>query len=235
LHGGALARALGVPTMLVPRYPGITSALGCVMADARHDYGLSVSRPLAEVDGTWADAVLAQQSAEGRALIEREAVAVTGIDVHHEADLLYHGQTHVMRMSVTSPGFDAMEVRAEFERIYRERFDVDLSEMRPMLVALRTTVIGRRESLAQSGGPSASNARTATPVPTASRAVYFDGEWRDTPVFARGSLETGDQIYGPAIVEQLDATTVLDPGDRARVDALGNLIIAIAFNQRNSA
>jgi len=233
LHGGSLARALGVPTMLVPRYPGITSALGCVMADVRHDYGLSVSRPLAEVDGRWADAVLAEQVAEGRALIEREAVAVVGIDVHHEADLLYHGQTHVMRMSVTSPGFDAKEVRTAFERVYRERFDVDLSEMRPMLVALRTTVIGRRASLAQSAGLSARNLRAAPPIPGASRSVYFGDEWRRTPIFARESLTAGDELAGPAIIEQLDATTVLDPGDRARVDALGNLIIAIASNQRD--
>ncbi|HEY2815815.1 MAG TPA: hydantoinase/oxoprolinase family protein, partial [Casimicrobiaceae bacterium] len=156
-------------------------------------------------------------------------------DIHHEADMLYHGQTHVMRMSVTSPGFDATEVRTAFERIYRERFDVDLSEMRPMLVALRTTVVGRRESLAEAGGLPASNTRTVPLVPSGSRAVYFDGEWHDTPVLARESLATGDQISGPAIIEQLDATTVLDPGDRARVDALGNLIIAIASSQRDSA
>jgi N-methylhydantoinase A len=235
LHGGALARALGVPTMLVPRFPGITSALGCVMADVRHDYGLSVSQSLAEVDGAWADAVLAQQAAEGRALIEREAVAVTGVDVHHEVDLLYHGQTHVMRMPVMSPGFDAAEVRTAFERFYRERFDVDLSEMRPMLAALRTTVIGRREPIAAANGTSSGGRRGASPTSLATRSVYFNGEWHDTPVFARESLVNGDQISGPAIVEQLDATTVLDPGDRARVDALGNLIIEIASDRGNIA
>jgi N-methylhydantoinase A len=135
-------------------------------------------------------------------------------------------------MPVTSPGFDAKEVRTAFERFYRERFDVDLSEMRPMLAALRTTVIGRREPIARL---SPTRTRGASPISAVERSVYFNGEWHDTPVFARESLVEGDDIDGPAIVEQLDATTVLDPGDHARVDAYGNLVIAIAADRRNSA
>jgi N-methylhydantoinase A len=118
-------------------------------------------------------------------------------------------------------------VRATFERVYRERFDVDLSEMRPVLAALRTTAIGRRERLAGFAAPP-DKARNATLAATATRAVYFAGEWLDTPVFARETLVAGDEITGPAIIEQLDTTTVLEPGDRARVDALGNLIVSVA-------
>ena len=132
-----------------------------------------------------------------------------------------------MRMPVDSPCFDPAEVRAMFERLYRERFDVDLSEMRPVLAALRTAVIGRRERFAERALPP-EKARVATLASAATRAVYFNGEWHDTPVFARESLVAGDEIAGPAIIEQLDTTTVLDPGDRARVDALGNLIVSVA-------
>ena len=224
LHASSLARALGVPKILVPRYPGITSALGCVLADVRHDYGLTVNRPLGEVEGAWADGILAQQAADGRALIEREAVAVTGFEFRYEADLLYQGQTHVMRMPIASPGFEPAQVRADFERLYRERFDVDLSEMRPVLATLRTTVIGRRERRAGFGVP-LGNAHREPPSTT--RAVYFDGEWRDTPILVREALAAGDEIAGPAIIEQLDTTTVLAPGDRASVDALGNLIVTV--------
>ena len=225
LHAAALARALGVPKILVPRYPGITSALGCVLADVRHDYGLTVNRPLDDVDGAWADDVLAQQSANGRALIEREEIAVTGVDFSHEADLLYQGQTHVMRMPVASPGFDAGQVRREFERLYRERFDVDLSQMRPVLAALRTAVIGRRDRAADATGQAVP--RHSAPRASATRAVYVSGAWFDAPVFLREALGEGSEIVGPAIVEQLDTTTVLDVGDRARGDAFGNLIIDV--------
>lgn len=227
LHAAALARELGVPRILVPLYPGITSALGCVLADVRHDYGLTVNRPLQEVEGAWVDEMLAAQAAEGRALIEREAVEISGCDCLHEADFLYQGQTHVMRIPVHSPGFDPARTRAQFEALYRERFDVDLSEMRPILAALRTAVIGRRERLDGFGRIAGAQA-AGLPHPAAMRSAWFGGRWIDTPVVARQALQPGAELRGPAIVEQLDTTTVIEPGDVARVDAMGNLIITIA-------
>jgi N-methylhydantoinase A len=224
LHAGALARELGVPKILVPRFPGITSALGCVLADLRHDFGITVNRPLEEADGDWVDRTLAGQVEAGRALIEREAVRVTRVDVFHEADLLYQGQTHVMRVSVESPGFDRREALVAFQRLYRERFDVDLSEMRPMLAALRTTVIGKRARSDALGAPAPAETAAADAV---RRRVWFAGEWIDTQILARDALHPGDAIAGPAIVEQLDTTTIVEPGDRAMVDREGNLVITL--------
>ena len=230
MHAGALARELGVPKILVPMYPGITSALGCVLADVRHDFGITVNHALKEVDGCWVDRTLAGQVEAGRALIEREAVQVTSIDVLHEADLLYYGQTHVMRIPVESPGFDRQAALDTFERLYRERFDVDLTEMRPMLAALRTTVVGRRARQERLGGvvgalaPPQRMQRNAIPV---RRRVWFAGEWIDTPILTRDALRPGDAVTGPAIVEQLDTTTIVEPGDCAEIDALGNLIITL--------
>jgi N-methylhydantoinase A len=246
LHASALARELGLPKILVPQHPGITSALGCVLADVRHDYGMTVNRPLLEVDGAWADAVLAGQAAAGEALIEREGVAVDGIALVHEADFQYQGQTHVMRMPCPSPGFDPRGVLVAFEAMYRARFDVDLSEMTPMLSALRTTVIGRRTRAGDGtmGYRPASSDLPRPPMESAlaspaaaahaddraprARAVWFDGSWRETPIHDRATLQPGQTLTGPAIVEQLDATTVVEPGDRASVDALGNLVIELA-------
>ena len=224
LHASVLARELGVPRILVPMFPGITSALGCVLADVRHDFGITVNRPLREVEGAWADDILAGQIRAGRELIEREAVQITGLAVHHEADLQYQGQTHVMRVKVQSPGFDAAAVLASFERLYRDRFDVDLSEMRPMLAALRTTVVGRRPRSDDVRTPSNSD---RAPQPAVRRSVWFDGKWLDTPILARNGLATADRIEGPVIVEQLDTTTVIEPGDTAVIDARGNLVITL--------
>ena len=217
-----------MPHVLVPRYPGITSALGCVLADVRHDYGQTVNRPLREVDGRWVDDVLAAQGSEGRALIEREAVDVSAIEYAHEADFLYHGQTHVMRMPVTSPGFDPLRTLAQFEDVYRQRFDVDLSGMRPILAALRTTVVGRRERIEGFGVLAQGQEGDGDEREPATRRVWFDGGWMETPVLARDALRPGDTIRGPAIVEQLDTTTIVEPGDTARVDSQGNLLIAVA-------
>jgi N-methylhydantoinase A len=224
LHASVLARELGVPKILVPMLPGITSALGCVLSDVRHDFGITVNRHLRQVERGWADGILADQIRAGRDLIEREAVRVTGIDVLHEADLQYQGQTHVMRITVQSPGFDRDRVLASFEGLYRERFDVDLSDMTPMLAALRTTVIGRRTR-----GESLRAAVSSTPVDynRTTRRVWFDGKWLDTPILARAAFRDGDTVTGPAIVEQFDTTTVIEPGDAATIDAQGNLIITL--------
>ena len=115
-----------------------------MLADVRHDYVRSLHRPLADVDPELGQSVLDEQAAQGRALIESEGVAVTAIDVVHEADMLYRGQSHVFRVPVVGPGFDPERIRATFAEHYQRRFDIALPEMVPMLVNLRTTVIGRR-------------------------------------------------------------------------------------------
>ena len=96
--------------------------------------------------------------------------------------------------------------------------------MRAMLIAVRTTVVGRRAPLdLRLFAPTAEASGDAL---LESRRAYFDGNWLDVPVYNRDRLPAGEQIVGPAIIEQVDTTTVIDPGAVARVDALGNLVIA---------
>ena len=147
MHATAIARELGVPHVLVPRFPGITSALGCVLADVRHDFVRTLHQPLEDVDPAGADRILAEQAADGRALLAQEGVTVASVEVEHEADLFYRGQSHVFRVSVGDAGFDAAAVRDAFAALYRERFDIVLPEMQPILVNLRTTVRGIRPAL----------------------------------------------------------------------------------------
>ena len=92
LHANEIARELGVPRVIVPPHPGITSAAGCVLADVRHDRVQSVHKTLADVDPDDADQILEQQRLASVALIENEGVAVTAIKTRFEADLLYRGQ-----------------------------------------------------------------------------------------------------------------------------------------------
>jgi N-methylhydantoinase A len=226
LHATALARELGIPTVLVPRFPGITSALGCVVADVRHDFGQSVGRSLREVAGADADAILQAQAARGRDMIGRENVAVEDIDVSHEADLLYAGQSHVIRIPIESPGFDPAAVLEIFVERYRERFEAELPEMRPVLMALRTAVVGRRPHLDLSLLVADAGQRLEDAEAGARRAS-FDGSWHETPVYVRQRLPLGARLDGPAIVEQMDTTTVVEPGDTLAVDDAGNLIVTV--------
>ncbi len=224
LHAVALARELGIPKVLVPRFPGITSALGCVLADLRHDYVETVWRPLGEVDAAAAEAILAEQADRGRAAIAEEGVATAAIDVLHEADLLYRGQSHVFRMAVPGPGFSAAAVAAGLAEQYRARFEIVLEDMTPVLANLRTTVFGRRapldlSRLGTAGGRGAGEATT--------RPVWFEGGFVVTPILPRENLGSGDTVEGPAIVVQADTTIVVDPGGRGEIDSHGNMIITV--------
>ena len=226
MHATAIARELGVPHVLAPRFPGITSALGCMLADVRHDFVRTVHRLLDEADPAEADRILASQAAEGRALLAREGVTVTAVEVDHEADLFYRGQSHVFRVAVASPGFSPAAVREAFAAFYRERFDIVLPEMQPILVNLRSTVRGIRPPIDLALEPAAGET-TLEAARIETRQVYFDSAWAETPVYRRERLPGDAVIAGPAVIQQLDTTILVEPGSEARVDALGNLVIAV--------
>jgi N-methylhydantoinase A len=225
LHAVEIARELGIPTVLVPRFPGITSGLGCVLAPVRHDFVQSIGQPLADAATAQIDDRFADQAAAGRRLLDEDGVPLADIVVRHEVDLLFRGQSHVFRVPVTAPGFDRRAVLTDFIERYKARFDIELPEMTAMLVNLRTTVIGRRAPVDLAIFTPAIDG-SAAPQSSGTRQVRFNGGWFDTAIFDRASLGRGATLTGPAIVEQRDTTVVIDPGATAVVDGLGNLVIS---------
>jgi N-methylhydantoinase A len=224
LHATALAAELGIPKVLVPRFPGATSALGCILADLRHDFVRSIGVPLADADPQAMAEILNSHAQQGRALILSEGVPVEEIVVMHEADLLFRGQSHVFRTPLSGTAFDPSALLDRFATLYKARFDIELGGMRAMLANLRSTVFGVRPKLAMS--VFAPQDTEPSPQPRATRDVFFAGVAHRTPIWRRAALPIGYRLSGPAIIEQMDATTVLDPGAALEVDALGNLIIS---------
>ncbi len=227
LHAMALARELSIPKVLVPARPGLTNALGCVCADLRQDFVRTLNRPLDAADMTEVHAILAAQATEGRARVAAAGIALTGVEVAHAADMQFVGQTHLLRVALPSgtPGRD--DLQRLFEAAYHARFHVELPEIRANLVNLTTAVIGRRPEvdlsrLIDPAGRKAILAEAQTGV----RPVWFDG-WRETPVYWRDHLPAEAMLAGPAIIEQMDTTILLPPGDRAAQDADGNLIVEV--------
>ena len=219
LHAVALARELAIPKVLVPARPGITSALGCLVADVRHDFVKTVNQPLLRLDLPEARRILAAQVAEGRRLLATEGVEVETVTVQHEADMQFIGQTHVLTVGIGKTDFAREDLQTAFEKAYWERFEVELREMRAQVVNLRTAVIGRRRPVSIEGLISLEGAGSGGVSPAGRRRAWFDGRWHDTPVYRREQLAVGTELEGPAIVEQLDTTTVIEPGDHVRVDS----------------
>ncbi|HET7408683.1 MAG TPA: hydantoinase/oxoprolinase family protein, partial [Paracoccaceae bacterium] len=228
LHASALARELGIPRVLIPARPGITNALGCVVADLRHDFVNTVNRPLDLADMEAVHRIFAAQEADGRRLIAGETVAVEAVEALFSADMKFIGQTHQLRVPLPDGQPSRETMQAAFEHAYRARFHVDLPEIRAAVVNLNCSVIGRRPEVDLSALLDASARRaTLAEAGTGRRRVRFGDDWHETPVYWRDHLPAGAEIEGPAIVEQLDATTVIEPGDRAAQDRDGNLLVTL--------
>lgn len=229
LHATALARELAIPTVLIPARPGLTNALGCLVADLRHDYVNTVNAPLAGVDMAKVHALFERQIADGKALIAREGVAIEEIVLLHAVEMQFQGQTHLLKFPVSSIDIDRAMLQEEFEKAYFKRFAVTLPEIRAVLVNLHTAVIGRRKriDLAQLDDRKARRANLAD-AELETRQVWFEqGGWQPTPVYRRDLLPVAAKFAGPAIVEQLDSTTVVEPGNIVTLDPIGNLLIAV--------
>ncbi len=231
LHVGALIRDVGLRSALVPRYPGITSALGCIMADIRHDQVMTVNLMLDNVDAVALDGRMIEAGQQAHAVVAASGLSMERIDITYELDMHYQGQTHTVAVPLpvtlageAGTGISQVIIREAFERAYAAAFSRLLPGIPVRIVNLRTAAIGRRPSFdLKALAPSADSTREA--ALRGSRKVWFDGGWHEASIWDRLALPVGAEVEGPAILEQPDATTVIDPGLSARVDAFGNLIV----------
>ena len=226
LHAGALIGEVGLKSALVPRYPGVASALGCVIADMRHDQVRTVNGILGALD---TDALAAQARAmgdEGLALLGDGGISFTGRDLLVELDMSYLGQTHTVAVPVALEALsDRDQIKAAFESTYDTAFGSHLENVAIRVLNLRVSAIGRRPKfdlrvLAPTSGVTPEDAIASR------RQMYADGGWHDTPVYDRLALAVGSVVAGPAILEQLDTTIIVEPGQNARVDDFGNIVLA---------
>ncbi len=230
LHAGALIKEVGLESALVPRYPGINSALGCTIADMRHDFVQTVNGILDTLDIAALDAQLSELAKDGLALLKEAGVSFESSDVQFELDMSYLGQTHTVDVAVpltfdgTKTGVNATTVLEVFEARYREVYGKPLVGIPIRVLNLRVSAIGRRPKfdltlLAPAEGVALEDARAGT------RQVWFDGAFHETGIYQRLPLSVGIEVPGPAILEQPDATICIEPDLTGKVDKFGNVII----------
>jgi N-methylhydantoinase A len=228
LHAVAIARELGIPNVLIPARPGITNALGCVVADVRHDFVNTINRPLDTVDAQQIQRTLKQQTDRGHALVDAEAVSVENIECRYSADMQFIGQTHLLNVPLPSTDVSTETIQQLFEQAYLSRFHVELKEIRANLVNLNTTVIGNRAPLDLSALIDNSKRKpTLDDAKITTRRVWFNQHWHDTPVYRRDHIPLDARITGPAVLEQMDTTVIIEPDCTAHSDTDGNLLIEV--------
>ena len=227
LHAGALIREVGLKKALVPRYPGVTSAIGCTIADLRQDFVETWNTLVDDLDtGALTDAIN-RLGARGREVVEGAGVNLDRIDRIVELDMLYVGQTHTVAVPLAladGEAVDTVAIGVAFEAAYTSTYGRLLKGIPMRLMNLRVAVAGRRprfdlKLLAPEPGGSIEAATTGT------RRVYVDGAWHDAAILTRLSLPVGARIPGPAILEQPDTTILIEPGLVGEVDDYGNVLI----------
>ena len=228
LHGVALARELGIPKVIVPYVPGITCAMGCIVADVRHDFVRAIVRPAKDLNEKDVRAVLVEQRAAGEALLQTEKVPVERVEVVHEADMQYAGQTWTLRMQLDVDQLDVAALEAQLRKTYLDRYGIDLAQFQAKLINLRTSVIGVRPQLDLKRVIASTHRKASVAeAKLSTRNVWFGDCFQETPVFDRNALPIGATIEGPAILNQMDSTTVVEPESAVTVDEYGNLIIEV--------
>jgi N-methylhydantoinase A len=228
LHAGPLAQLLGTPTILIPPYPGLLSALGLLATDIQHDVMRTFVQRGPQYDLAGMEAVYQALYAEAAAHLAAEGIPPEWRSFQRLADLRYARQGFEVTVDFPGEAVSAAavaQVIQAFHRRHEQLYTYAAPDTPVEIVNLRLRAVGQMEKLTLPRIATAPVPGT-TPDPVQTRPVYFSGAgFRDTPVYARATLQATHAVPGPAIVEQLDATTVIFPGQEAVVDIYGNLLI----------
>ena len=230
LHGVALAKELAIPTVIVPPNPGVTSALGCLLVDIRHDLAQSYLMPVKQANAGDIEGKFIEMEDEARARLETEGVDAKDMVLQRAIDMMYEGQWRSLTVPVGAPFTsveDAVEAfHRDHEREYAfRRDDAAIDLFRLNLTAIGVTQKAELQRHDKTGG---------APKASTTRAVAFDGADApiETPIYLHDDLSAGSEFSGPAIVEQLDSTTVIPPDTRVEVDEWLNIRIYVAEDSK---
>jgi N-methylhydantoinase A len=228
MHAGRMALDLGIPSVLVPLTPGVHSALGLLMSDVKHDYVRSKLVGLDDLDLAEINHLFHQLIERAKADLHGEGFDEEEIKIEPYLDLRYAGQGYELTVPCQMPPLtkhDLTIMRGRFDTMH-EQSSGHKAETEPVeLVSLRLISLGLVPQAKLS--PGKVTGRKIEAAKSGERKVFFGKEHGMllTQVYSRDRLEPGHQINGPAIVEQLDTTTVIHPEQEAAVDDYRNIII----------
>ena len=226
VHGYRVAEILHLPALIAPAGAGVGSTLGLLAAPLAFDFVRSAYSRLDAMDWPFANALLDEMAAEGRAVLERSGLSPADVTFTRTADMRYTGQGH--EVSVPLPDgplseHHLSEIAAAFDRVYRALYGRGGPDVPLEVINWRVVATGPRPAL-DFRLPGAGSA--ATPG-KGSRPAYFPepGGYVETPVYDRYALAPGATLDGPAIVEERESTLIIGPRGRARVDEHLNVIV----------
>ncbi len=225
LHAVAIAAALGLRTVVIPQMPGLNSALGMLATDIKHDFVRTLYRPIRQLTAASLWSLLDEMADAGTALLKKNHVPADQREIRCEAEVCYVGQSYALRIPVPADRSEGVlgQIDAAFRASHQSKYGF-ASRTEPTLVTnLRVQALGWVDR------PRLGSYNSGQGVAAAMkdrREVHFDRPI-ETPVYDRTLLGAGDVVVGPAIIEQMDTSTVLPEGTSATVDPSGSLVVTI--------
>jgi len=232
LHAASLAAELELQRVLIPPGPGVTSAIGCVLAEVRHDLVRTVHRLVSGVRPDEVRDAFLLLERQAFDLLRQDGIDPAGATVTRELEMQFDGQTHMLRVPAKLEKLDADGLRVQFRTAYRDAFGVDVEGIPVRLVNVRLTARAARPGVSADlrrlvvragDGEGVHHRLRADGAPR--RPVWFAGTWHDAAVHWRPTLPVDAVLTGPACVEQSDSTTLIPPHWTAQIDGYGNLIL----------
>lgn len=225
LHAAYVARQMSIPSVVVPPYPGINSALGCLLVDIEHDLSKTFIAGATEAVLERANEEFVGMEEEITERLLEEGIDDDLIQLNREVKMRYVGQWRSLEVDVPRPVESVESVRERFHEKHQRVYAYSDEEQPVEIYGLRVTGRGvvEKPSFPTIGPGSAADARSG------SRSAYFQdaGEYVETDVYDRGALGAGASFEGPAIVRQMDSTIVVPPGAEAEVNEIGNVTITV--------
>jgi len=227
LHSGAMMQDIGLGAAIVPRYPGVNSALGCVMSDLRHDEVRTMNLMLDELDCSHLKELIQTITESSKKLIERSKASLKSVKSVIELDMLYVGQSHSVSVPLTADinSLTVDAIRKSFIEVYSQNYSRPLSGIPIRILNLRISVIGVRPAVDLKILAKGNRAKKIEECILAEQKIYAEGTWHNAQIIDRLRLPEGSLIHGPALLVQGDATIYVDPKITARTDKFGNIIM----------
>jgi N-methylhydantoinase A len=226
LHAIAIARELSVPRVIIPPMPAHFSALGMLVADLKHDYVQTFVRELADTTGAAiADAFAVLEKSATDTLIE-EGATTEQISLRRFLDMRYRGQEYTLPVPITEnlrTLADFSAVRSRFDQLHQEHYGHSAPKEPVMMVNLRLSALGRFDN----DLPMASAWHDEDRGLRGRRPVIFETKPVDCPIYLRSGFKSGDELDGPAVIEEVGATILVYPGDKMQVNEFGHLVIDV--------
>jgi len=221
LHGNAMGKLMGSWPVIIPPSPGVLCAYGDATTRLRVDAQRSFNKLVPQTDDAEVAAVIDDLAAQVTSELQAEGVAASDQELRFEIDVRYAGQAFEVPLEIPRGG-DIAELTARFDAEHKRLFTFNLSVPQE-LVNIRVVALGKAANVeaeripAGNGDPIAAKLRD--------HEVWMDGAARPAVIYDRSKLRSGDIIPGPAVVTEMDSTTLIHNGHSALVDDFGNLMI----------